>query len=268
MSVRNDSRIRRLRRWGQHFLVDTAVLQKIVDYAMLRSGEKVLEVGAGTGNLTAALQRSASKVIAIEKDKVLANLLRRRFRGKSQVEIIEGDVLKISLPTFDKVVCSPPYYISSKLIFLLLKEGFRSMTMTFQKEFASRLVAEPGSADYGRLTVAVQHRADVELLDFIPRKAFRPVPRVDSYIVKIVPRVRTTFVDENYLDRMVRHLFSQRKRTLRGVLKHAMDPAMKSSLEDLVRPSALLEKRIFQLTTSELENLSNCLCSVQRIFKF
>jgi len=268
MSVRDDGRIHSTRRWGQHFLVDAALLQKIVDYAMLQEGETILEVGAGTGNLTTALQRYASKVIAIEKDATLANLLRRKFHDKSNVEIVEGDVLKIPLPIFDKVVSSPPYYISSKLIFLLLKRDFDSMTMTFQKEFASRLVAEPGAPNYGRLTVAVQHRADVELLDLIPRKAFRPVPRVDSYIVRIVPRCETTHVDEDFLDRMVRHLFSQRRRILKGVLKRAMDSTTNSSLESLVKPSTLLDKRVFQLTTQEMENLSNCLHSHRRLFKF
>jgi len=268
MPARDDSRIHSIRRWGQHFLVDPAVLQKVVDYAVLEQGETILEVGAGTGNLTTVLQQYASKVIAIEKDPALANLLRRKFHGKSNVEIVEGDVLRISLPAFDKVVSSPPYYISSKLIFLLLRRDFDSMTMTFQKEFASRLVAEPGSANYGRLTVAVQHKADVELLDFIPRRAFRPVPRVDSYIVRIVPRHETTHVDEGFLDRMVRHLFSQRKRILKGVLKRAMDPSANRSLESLVRPRALLEKRVFQLTTHELENLSNCLHTHQSLFKF
>jgi len=268
MPARDDSRIHSSRRWGQHFLVDPAFLQKIVDYAVVQQGETILEVGAGTGNLTTILQRYASKVVAIEKDPALANLLQRKFHGKSNVEIVEGDVLRISLPTFDKVVSSPPYYISSKLIFLLLKRDFDSMTMTFQKEFASRLDAKPGSANYGRLTVAVQHRADVELLDFIPRSAFRPVPRVDSYIVRIAPRHETTHVDEDFLDRMVRYLFSQRKRILKGVLKRAMDSTANRSLESLVRPRALLEKRVFQLTTHELENLSNCIRTHQSLFEF
>jgi len=262
------TRTRSLRRWGQHFLVDSAVLQKIADYAALRREETVLEVGAGTGNLTALLQRYAGKVIAIEKDRRLANLLRQRFHGKSHVEIIEGDILKVSLPAFNKVVSSPPYYISSKLIFLLLRKNFDSMTMTFQREFASRLVAESGSADYGRLTIAVKHRADVELLDFIPKTAFRPVPRVDSYIVRIVPKAEVPPVDEVFLDRMLRYLFSQRKRTLRGVLKRAMDPMMNRLLESLVRPTALLEKRIFQLTISELESLSDSLYPHQELLKF
>jgi len=259
---------RKSKRLGQHFLVDSAVLHKISDYATLRRDETVLEVGAGTGNLTAILEERVDKIIAIEKDPRLANLLRERFHDKKHVEIIEGDILKVPLPTFDKVVSSPPYYISSRLIFLLLMKNFNSITMTFQREFASRLVAEPGSPNYGRLTVAVKHRADVELLDFVPKTAFRPIPRVDSHIVRIVPRAKATHVDEAFLDRMVRYLFSQRKRTLRGVLNRAIGPKMKKPLESLIEPTDLLQKRIFQLTASELENLSNSIYPHQALFKF
>lgn len=268
MSTWNVSPRHSPRRRGQHFLVDRVVLRRIADHAMLQRDETVLEVGAGTGNLTTVLQEHAGKIIAVEKDLRLVDLLRRRFHRQSHVEIVEGDVLKIPLPTFDKVVSSPPYYISSRLIFLLLGKKFDSMTMTFQKEFASRLIAEPGSADYGRLTVAVRHKADVKILDFIPRKAFRPIPRVDSYVVQIVPRINITPVNEDFLDRMIRYLFSQRRRMLRGVLKRAMNSTTNRSFEDLASPGYLLEKRIFQLTISELESLSNSLSSRGDLFKF
>jgi len=268
MPTRDPGRNRRSKRLGQHFLVDSEILRKIADYAVLRRDEIVLEVGAGTGNLTAILEERVDKIIAVEKDPRLANFLREKFHGKKHVEIVEGDILKVPLPIFNKVVSSPPYYISSRLIFLLLKKRLDSMTMTFQREFASRLVAEPGSPDYGRLTVALQHRAYVELLDFIPKTAFRPIPRVDSHIVKIVPRAQVACADEAFLDRMIRYLFSQRKRTLRGVLNRAIDPNAKEPLESLVEAAALLHKRIFQLTPSELENLSDTLCRHQALFKF
>lgn len=263
----NANHIRNPRRLGQHFLIDQSLLQRIVDHAALMRGETILEIGAGTGNLTAVIQRHASKVMAIEKDHRLATLLRQRFRHNNNVEVIEGDILKIALPTFDKVVATPPYNISSKLIFLLLKKSITSMTMVLQREFAQRLVADPRSANYGRLTVTVRHKADTELLDFVSRKAFRPVPRVDSFIIRIVPKTQIAAVNEGFLNQMLLYLFSQRRRILKGVLKHAMDTSTNEALEDLVEPKDLFEKRIFQLTTPEFESLANCLYPQRKLFK-
>ena len=267
MPVRNSRRIANPRRYGQNFLIDDAILQKVVGHSALRSDETVLEVGAGTGNLTAAIRQHAHKVIAVEKDHRLVETLRNRFRGDNKVEIVEGDILKIPLPTFDKVVASPPYSISSKLIFLLLEKKLCSMTMVLQKEFALRLAAKAGSADYGRLTVSVKHKANVELLDFVPRTAFRPIPEVDSQIVRIVPKARITPVNEAFLQQMTRYLFSQRRRTLKGVLRRATETTAKESLERVIEPKDLLERRVFQLTSPEFEHLSNLLYPQRKILR-
>jgi len=267
MVVRNSRQISNPQRSGQNFLTDDAILQRIVDHAVLREDETALEVGAGTGNLTALIRQYASRVIAVEKDRRLVNTLRKRFQRNDNVEIIEGDILKIPLPAFDKVVASPPYSISSRLIFLLLQKKFNSMTLVLQKEFALRLAAEAGSADYGRLTVAVNHKADVELLDFVPRTAFRPIPKVDSQIVRIVPKASIVPVNEVFLDQMMRYLFSQRRRALRGVLRRAAESNAKESLERIIEPKDLLKRRIFQLTPPEFENLSNLLYPQRKILK-
>jgi len=183
------------------------------------------------------------------------------------VKIVEGDVLRIRLPIFDKVVASPPYNISSKLIFSLLRRKLKSMTMVLQKEFALRLVADPGSAEYGRLTVALRHKANTHLLDFVPRTVFRPIPRVDSHIVRIIPKGDITSVNESFFGQTVRYLFSQRKRILRGVLKRAANTSLGEPLDSFVETADLLEKRIFQLTTHEFEILSNYLYPRRKLFK-
>lgn len=261
-------RIRTSRLLGQNFLIDPAVLQRIVEHAAPEEEEVILEVGAGTGNLTSLLQQTAGRVVAIEKDSKLADQLRRKFQDKDNVKVIEGDVLKISPPPFDKVIADPPYNISSKLIFMFLRKPLKPMTMVFQREFALRLIAAPGSADYGRLTVALSHKAKTQLMDFVPRTAFRPTPRVDSCIIRIIPKSQVTPVDESFLDQMIRYLFSQRKKTLKAVLKRATSTTTRKSLNSLVKPADLLDKRIFQLTPSEFENISNCLSPQHKLFKF
>lgn len=261
-------RIHTSKLFGQNFLIDPVLLQRIVEHAAPTKEDMILEVGAGTGNLTTLLQQTAGKVVAIEKDPKLAGQLRQKFQDKDNVEVVEGDVLKISLPDFDKVIASPPYNISSKLIYTFLKRPLKPMTMVFQREFALRLIADPGSANYGRLTVAVRHRANIQLVDFVPRTAFRPIPKVDSCIVRITPKLFVTPVDENFLDQLIRYLFSQRRRTLKGVLGRTMSAAARKSLINLVRPANLLEKRIFQLTPSEFESISNNLSPQHKLFKF
>jgi 16S rRNA (adenine1518-N6/adenine1519-N6)-dimethyltransferase len=267
MLVWNANQIRNPRRFGQHFLIDRSVLNRIVEYATLKKNETILEIGAGTGNLTAVIQRHVGKVIAIEKDHRLAALLQQRFQNNCNVKVILGDILKLSLPVFDKVVASPPYSISSKLIFLLLKRNVKSMILVLQKEFALRLVADPGSTNYGRLTVAVTHKANTELLDFVPKTAFRPIPRVDSFIVRITPKIPIASVNERFLNQMMLYLFSQRRRTLKGVLRRAMEKRENKALQGLVESKDLLNKRVFQLTTSDFENLSNYLYPQRKLFK-
>ena len=134
------------------------------------------------------------------------------MRDEKGLLVVQGDILRVDLPSFDKVVSSPPYTISSGLLFFLLARKFRSATMTFQKEFAERLVAKPGTRDYGRLTVMLQHAASAQLFDFVPRTAFRPVPKVDSFMVQIVPKKQRPDMNRELFSRMVKALFSQRRR--------------------------------------------------------
>jgi 16S rRNA (adenine1518-N6/adenine1519-N6)-dimethyltransferase len=151
---------------------------------------------------------------------------------------------------------------------MFLKRPLKPMTLVFQREFALRLTADPGSANYGRLTVAVRHRANTQLMEFVPRTAFRPIPKVDSCIVGITPKLFVTPVDENFLDQLIRYLFSQRRRTIKGALRHATRTAARKPLHSLVEPADLLEKRIFQLTPSEFESISNNLSPQRKLFKF
>ncbi|MCW4020673.1 MAG: 16S rRNA (adenine(1518)-N(6)/adenine(1519)-N(6))-dimethyltransferase RsmA [Candidatus Bathyarchaeota archaeon] len=207
------------KRLGQNFLVDAESLRKMVSYASLGSEETVLEVGAGLGFLTERLAKAAGRVIAVEIDPRLVRILKDRFRGVGNVIVLQGDVMKVDVQCFDKVVSTPPYSISSPLLFWLLERKFKQAVLAFQEEFARRLAAAVGSDDYGRLTVTVYYRAGVELLDLVPRGLFWPSPEVDSMIVRLTPRVPPFSVeDEGVFFDVVRAIFTQKNKKLRNAV--------------------------------------------------
>ena len=249
--------VRPRKKLGQHFLIDRNVMEKLVEVADLGPSDTVLEIGAGTGSLTSMIEKQAGRVVAIEKDPALTNLLRRKFAKSKNVQIIEGDILKIPLPKFDKVVSSPPYNISSKLVLLLLKKSFERLVLVLQKEFAERLVAESGSRNYGRLSVMVSHKAYVSLIDIVPRHAFYPTPKVDSAIVKLTPKEsRIRVFDEQLFCDLVRELFTQRRRRLQKVIVRLLRRyGDKRSM--LLRRLSIPEKRVYQTNVEEFETLAN-----------
>jgi len=249
------------KRYGQNFMVDGTVLQRLVSYADLAGNDVVLEVGAGFGFLTRLLAEKCGKVIAFEVDPKLIPALHEQLRDLENVELIEGDILKASLPTFDKVVSTPPYSISSPLLFRLLEQAFKLAVLTFQQEFAERLAASVGSKAYSRLTVATCYRADVELLDHVPRSAFFPSPDVDSTIVRLKPRNEPPFHvdDEAEFFELLRSVFTQRNKKLRNaavhyLLKRRMNKAKAQELADSL---TFHDKRVRELAPEDFGALSN-----------
>lgn len=206
------------KRWGQSFLVDKALLKRMIFYASINKESVVLEIGAGLGFLTQALSKVCKRVIAVEVDSKLVKILRDQLRDLQNVKLIEGNVLSVSVPSFDKVVSFPPYNISSPLLFWLLEKEFDCAVLVFQKEFVERLIAPLGSKGYGRLTVITSYLTDVELLDFVPRNRFYPPPNVDSVIIRLKPKDKPTFpVDERKpFFKLVKTLFTQRNKKVRN----------------------------------------------------
>lgn len=196
------------------------MLERMISYASIHKEEVVLEVGAGLGFLTRLLSSRCKRVVAVEVDPKLIKILREQFRGFQNVDVIEGDVLRVSVPPFNKVVSTPPYSISSPLLFWLLEKRFDCAVMTFQKEFAERLAAPVGSKDYGRLTVNTYYRAEVELLDYVPRNMFYPPPDVDSMVVRLKPRKQAPFSveDEEAFFELVQTVFTQRNKKVRNAV--------------------------------------------------
>jgi 16S rRNA (adenine1518-N6/adenine1519-N6)-dimethyltransferase len=205
---------------SQSFLVEESILDKMISYASINRDDSVLEVGAGLGFLTERLAKVSGRVIAVEIDPKLTRILARRLSGYRNVIILRGDILKVQVPEFNKVVSVPPYSISSPLLFWLLKRNFECAVLTFQEEFSQRLTALPGTKNYGRITVSVYYHADVDLLDFIPKEFFWPAPKVNSMIVRLKPRKPPFHVEnEESFFNFVRAVFTQKNKKLRNAVK-------------------------------------------------
>lgn len=192
----------------------------MIGYADLTASDTILEVGAGFGSLTRFLAKRGKKVIAVEADSTLASILRERLSDLPNVETLEGDILTTDIAAFDKVVSTPPYSISSPLLFWLLEKPFKLAVLTFQEEFARRLIANVGSKDYSRLTVNTYYKADVETLDHVSKNCFYPPPDVDSTIVRIKPKPKPFRVkDEKAFSGLVQAAFTQRNKKLRNAIR-------------------------------------------------
>lgn len=207
------------KRLGQNFVVNANLLERMISYASVTTDDVVLEVGAGLGFLTQLLSRECKRVIAVEFDSRLITILKKQLHDLQNVDLIEGDVLKVPVPPFNKFVSTPPYAISSPLLFWLLERKFDCAVLTFQKEFAERLAASVGSKDYGRLTVTTYYRAEAELLEHVPKELFYPQPDVSSMIVRLKPKEPPFQVeDEETFLELVRTLFIQRNKKMRNAI--------------------------------------------------
>jgi 16S rRNA (adenine1518-N6/adenine1519-N6)-dimethyltransferase len=241
---------------GQHFLVDERVIEREVGAAELSSGERVLEIGAGIGNLTKYLLSAGCRVIAVERDPLLVRVLKERF-PKAKLEVICGDATKVELPPFDKVVANLPFAISSPITFRLLRRGFKKAVLIYQREFAQRLVAEPGTRAYSRVSVACSYYARAKLLERIPRGAFYPPPEVDAAMVELTLREERLPVEEDFFMRFLAALFPYKRKTLRRALVLATRRLFGNEPEPAsIAGEELLERRVFRLTPAELAQLS------------
>lgn len=228
---------------GQHFLRDDDVHDDILFRARLSKEDHVLEIGAGDGTLTRSLAELAGRVVAIETDRRLLPLLRKEFPPGGSTEILETDILKFDLADFAslaplKVVANLPYNIATAVLEKLLVRGdlFPLQILMFQKEVALRLVASPGGGEYGSLSLATQLRAEADVLRIVPPSAFVPPPKVESALVRIVPRKEPLLKsgEEKIFSLLTRGGFRHRRKTFLNSLSRAELPLPRSAVYELL----------------------------------
>lgn len=272
LAALDGARLRPSRRAGQCFLVDPAVLGRIVAAARIVPGEPILEIGAGTGTLTEALAAAGARVTALERDRRLAALLRARGFPAGDVVVVEADALTFDLAGWlaavggsAKVVANIPYQITSPLLLRLLDlaSELAVVVLLIQREVAARLVAQPGSKAYGALTLACHYRAEVEVVAEVPRTAFHPAPAVQSAVVRLTPldRPRVSVPDGALLFAVIRAAFGQRRKTLRNALLGARPLRLRPPQLDAALASAAIDGRVRgeALSLEEYGRLATCL---------
>lgn len=212
------------KRFGQHFLVDASVIAAIVDAVAPRGADRLLEIGPGLGALTAALLERVDSLDAVEIDRDLVARLRRRW-PESRLRVHEADALAFDVAALAaggrlRVVGNLPYNVSTPLLVRLLafRDAIVDQHFMLQKEVVDRIVADPGSADYGRLGVLLQAHSEVERLFDVPAAAFDPPPRVESSVIRLVPLATPRVRDTASLERLLAVAFGQRRKMLRGTL--------------------------------------------------
>lgn len=249
------------KRFGQHFLVQPAIAERIVGLADLQAGATVLEIGPGRGALTALIAPRCARLVLIEVDRDLAAALRARVAATANVQLIEGDVLRVDLAATlgahapATVIANLPYNISTPVLMRLLgaPELFDRLVLMLQREVAARLCSAPGTKTYGALSVMVQAIAEPRIALRVPASAFAPAPKVESAVVVITPR-RPPALDparRRVLRGVVRTAFARRRKQLVNVIApltddpHATLAAL--GLDPTARPETLTPAQFIQL---------------------
>lgn len=229
------------KRFGQHFLSDHAIIDAIVRAIAPVPGQAVVEIGPGLAALTQPLVERLGQLTVIELDRDLA----ARLRSHGQLKVVESDVLKVDFAQLGQALGAPkmrvvgnlPYNISTPILFHLLQyvDGVQDQHFMLQKEVIDRMVAQPATADYGRLSVVLQWRYAMENVLFVPPQSFDPPPRVDSAVVRMVPWAQPAPVDAALLQTVVQVAFSQRRKLLRHSLGRWLQEHSYSGSFDLQR---------------------------------
>ena len=232
------------KKFGQNFLIDTHVLDKIINAAEITKEDFVLEIGPGIGTMTQYLACAAREVYAVEIDKALIPILEDTLQDYDNVTVLNEDILKVDIRKLAeehnagkpiKVVANLPYYITTPIIMGLFEEHvpIESITVMVQKEVADRMQVGPGTKDYGALSLAVQYYAEPYIVANVPPNCFMPRPKVGSAVIRLTRHKEASVktVDEKLMFRLIRASFNQRRKTLVNSLKNS--PELSFSKEEI-----------------------------------
>ncbi len=260
------------KRLGQHFLIDRNILNKVVRAAQTGKGDVVLEVGSGLGMLTLALADQAKRVIAVEIDYRLVEILKKKLEDRPNVEVVQKDILEVDFLQLYRqegqriqVVANLPYQISTPLLFRFIdsRDVFSSLTLMLQREVADRMIAAPGGKDYGPLSIFTQIVSDFSIRFLIKPSAFFPPPNVESAVIHMVWKDRP-IVDVQEIEwfkKVVRGCFGYRRKTLINALKHSALPLPEDDAERMKRIGIDPQRRPETLTIEEFVRLAEVLRS-------
>ncbi|CAB1254287.1 16S rRNA (adenine(1518)-N(6)/adenine(1519)-N(6))-dimethyltransferase RsmA [Clostridium sp. HV4-5-A1G] len=253
---------------GQNFLIDTSVLQDIVNSAEIDKGDVIIEIGPGVGTLTRELLKSAKMVYAIELDMNLIPILKEELKEFTNFQLIHKDVLKmdfsqiINVEDNIKIVANLPYYVTTPIIAKMLNENynFKTFTIMIQKEVGERIAAKPSCKEYGALSILVQYYCDVELIRKVSPSSFIPKPKVDSIIIKLIKlhKPRVNVKDEKLFFKVVRCAFNMRRKTLWNAVKPLN--ISKECMKEAFNTAGIDPKRRGEtLSLQEFGRLSDCI---------
>ena len=259
------------KKFGQNFLIDTRVLEKIIESSGVTKDDMVLEIGPGIGTMTQYLCENARKVIAVEIDKNLIPILEDTLSAYDNVRVINEDILKVDINKLVneendgkpiKVIANLPYYITTPIIMGLFESHvpIESITIMVQKEVADRMQVGPGTKDYGALSLAVQYYANPKIVANVPANCFMPRPNVGSAVIKLTrhENVPVDVKDEKLMFKIIRASFNQRRKTLQNSLCNSpelhitktqiVDAIGKMGLSETVRGEALTLQQFAEFT--------------------
>lgn len=253
---------------GQNYLIDKNKRDQIVNFGNISNDDVILEIGAGIGTLTIELAKKAKKVIAIEQDPKICEILANRLKEEkiSNVELINDDALKVDFPKFTKIISNLPYQISSPITFKFLDYDFDLAVLMYQKEFADRMNGEVASKNYSRLSAMLYFRCDVEKLTDVSQESFIPKPQIDSTVVKLTPKENQISPDEfKVYSKFTKALFQHRNKKIRNALidsRHIISNIDKKELKKRLNAiedeilNDYLSKRVIVLTPEEILEVS------------